>query len=417
MSREMKESGIGWVGKVPTDWNIIRGKYVLENHKDVVGSRVEDYERLALTLNGVIKRSKEDNEGLQPDKFDTYQILREDELVFKLIDLQNISTSRVGLSPYNGIVSPAYIIVKPKDEINSKFAEYYYLMLWMRAIFNQLGDAGVRSSLNANELLELSLPLPSLHEQHRIANFLDSKCSQIDEISEKIQKEIDTLEEYKKSVITEAVTKGLDPNVETKDSGIEWIGEIPVDWKLDKGKYIFEYLEKPIREDDGVITCFRDGEVTLRANRRTDGFTESLQEIGYQGIDVGDLIVHGMDGFAGSIGISDSRGKASPVLNNLGTKQNKRYYMYFLRMMAWKGVFISLSTGIRVRTCDTNWGKLREITYLLPPIDEQRTIADFIDSKTAQIEGAIKTKQQQLTILEEYKKSLIYEYVTGKKEV
>ena len=415
--REMKESGIGWVGQIPLNWNTIRGKFVLENHKDVVGSRVEDFERLALTLNGVIKRSKDDNEGLQPDKFDTYQILRINELVFKLIDLQNISTSRVGLSPYNGIVSPAYIIVKPKEELDPHFAEYYYLMMWMRAIFNQLGDAGVRSSLNVNELLELPLPLPSLQEQHHIADLLDVKCSRIDELSKKIQEEIDTLEEYKKSVITEAVTKGLDPNVKMKESGIDWIGCIPVDWKLDKGKYIFEYLEKPVREDDGVITCFRDGEVTLRSNRRTEGFTESLQEIGYQGIDVGDLIVHGMDGFAGSIGISDSRGKASPVLNNLGTKQNKRYYMYFLRMMAWKGVFISLATGIRVRTCDTNWGKLRTITYLLPPINEQNRIANYLYDKCEKIDAAVKTKQQQLLTLEEYKKSLIYEYVTGKKEV
>ena len=107
MSREMKDSGIEWAGQVPASWNVTRGKFLFQNHKDVVGARVEDFERLALTLNGVIKRSKDDNEGLQPAEFSSYQILRENELVFKLIDLQNISTSRVGLSPYTGIVSPA----------------------------------------------------------------------------------------------------------------------------------------------------------------------------------------------------------------------------------------------------------------------------------------------------------------------
>ena len=197
-----------------------------------------------------------------------------------------------------------------------------------------------------------------------------------------------------------------------RDSGLRWIGAIPKEWVVDKGKYLFRYLEKPVREDDGVITCFRDGEVTLRANRREEGFTESMKEIGYQGIDVGDLIVHGMDGFAGAIGISDSRGKASPVLNNLDTDYNKKYYMYLLRVMAMRGVFLALSTGIRVRTCDTNWGKLRELPYLVPSLSEQHRIADFLDSKCSQIDEISKKIQEEIDTLEEYKKSVITETVT-----
>ncbi len=131
------------------------------------------------------------------------------------------------------------------------------------------------------------------------------------------------LEQYKRSVITETVTKGLNPDAGMKDSGIQWIGQMPAHWNCIRGKYILRYMQKPVKEDDGVITCFRDGEVTLRSNRREEGFTMSDKEIGYQGIDVGDLVVHGMDGFAGAIGISDSRGKASPVLNVLETDQNK----------------------------------------------------------------------------------------------
>lgn len=137
---------------------------------------------------------------------------------------------------------------------------------------------------------------------------------------------------------------------------------------------------KPVREDDGVITCFRDGEVTLRSNRREEGFTMSDKEIGYQGIDVGDLVVHGMDGFAGSIGISDSRGKASPVLNVLDTDQCKRYIMYYLRSMAYSDVFLALATGIRVRSCDLRWNKLAELSYPVPPLDEQNAIVKHIDS-------------------------------------
>ena len=141
------------------------------------------------------------------------------------------------------------------------------------------------------------------------------------------------------------------------------------------------------------------------------------KEIGYQGIDVGDLVVHGMDGFAGAIGISDSRGKASPVLNVLDTKQNKRYIMYFLRSMAYSDVFLALATGIRVRSCDLRWNKLAELFYPIPPIEEQNLIVAHIDTALHKANNVISEKKDQLETLEAYKKSLIYEYVTGKKEV
>lgn len=197
--------------------------------------------------------------------------------------------------------------------------------------------------------------------------------------------------------------------VEMKESGIAWVGDIPFDWEVQKGKYCLKYIEKPVKEDDDVITCFRDGEVTLRKNRREDGFTISEKEIGYQGIDVGDLIVHGMDGFAGAIGISDSRGKASPVLNVLDTTHNKKFIMYYLRNMAYNGVFIALATGIRVRTCDTNWGKLKELPYILPPRQIQDRIVQCIDNRCAEIDAISSEIQEQINTLEEYKKSLIKE--------
>lgn len=242
MAREMKDSGIGWVHEIPNNWNIVRGKYLFSSQKKVVGTKVENYERLALTLNGVVKRSKEDNEGLQPDKFDGYQILQKDELVFKLIDLQNVSTSRVGLSPYDGIVSPAYIVLESNGNILPAFAEKYYLSMWMNEVFNALGDAGVRSSINAQELLDIYVPMPPIQEQHCISSFLDSKCSEIDALSADIQSEIDKLEEYKKSVITEAVTKGLDKNMEMKDSGVEWIGKIPKTFSIGALKYYIDSM-------------------------------------------------------------------------------------------------------------------------------------------------------------------------------
>ena len=188
---------------------------------------------------------------------------------------------------------------------------------------------------------------------------------------------------------------------EMKDSGIEWAGHIPQTWEIKRGKTILHLLERPVREDDGVITCFRDGEVTLRSKRREEGFTFSLQENGYQGIEPGDLVVHGMDGFAGAIGISDSRGKSTPVLSVMDSTENKRYIMYYLRCAAYCGLFMSLSTGIRVRSCDTNWNKLKNIIYIVPPIEEQNRISKFLDNEIARIDAVM---EQTRTSIEEYKK-------------
>lgn len=199
---------------------------------------------------------------------------------------------------------------------------------------------------------------------------------------------------------------------EMKNSDIEWIGEIPAEWNIRKGKWILKKLERQVEKSDGVITCFRDGEVTLRSNRREEGFTFSLQEDGYQGIESGDLVVHGMDGFAGAIGISDSRGKGSPVLNVMDSIQDKRYIMYYLRNMAYNGVFLALATGIRVRSCDTNWNKLKNLPYLVPALEEQKGVADYLDKKIAEIDAVIEKTKATIEEYKALKQSIITEAVT-----
>jgi type I restriction enzyme S subunit len=187
---------------------------------------------------------------------------------------------------------------------------------------------------------------------------------------------------------------------------------IPETWSVRRGKTILKLLNRPIRDDDEIITCFRDGEVTLRKNRREDGFTIALQETGYQGIEPGDLVVHGMDGFAGSIGISDSRGKATPVLNVMDSTQNKRYLMYYLRALAYKDVFMSLSTGIRVRSCDLRWNKLAVLPFLIPPIAEQNAIVSFLDDQVSQIDSLIQEAKASIEEYKQWKASTIFEAVT-----
>ena len=199
---------------------------------------------------------------------------------------------------------------------------------------------------------------------------------------------------------------------EYKDSGMPWLGEIPAHWDIERGKNILTLLDRSVKDDDEVITCFRDGEVTLRKNRREDGFTVSLQEIGYQGIEPGDLVVHGMDGFAGAIGVSDSRGKATPVLNVMDSPHNKRYLMYYLRMAAYKDVFLSLSTGIRVRSCDLRWNKLAVFPFLLPERSEQDVIVSYIDRELVKADVLIAEAKASIEEYKAWKASIIYEAVT-----
>lgn len=199
-----------------------------------------------------------------------------------------------------------------------------------------------------------------------------------------------------------------------KPSGIEWIGDIPDDWEVRRGKYTLDLLMRPIRDNDEIITCFRDGQVTRRSNRREDGFTFADKEIGYQGILKGDLVIHGMDGFAGAIGISDSDGKGSPVLNVCRPKNGSdtRYINYYLRTLALQNVFIALSTGIRERSCDLRWKKIAELLFTIPPLKTQQRIADYLDEKCGEIDATIAKQKESIEKLKAYKQSLISETVT-----
>lgn len=197
-----------------------------------------------------------------------------------------------------------------------------------------------------------------------------------------------------------------------KDSGIEWIKQIPNHWNITRGKNILQLMKRLPEQNDEVVTCFRDGEVTLRKNRREEGFTFSDKEIGYQGIKKGDIVIHGMDGFAGAIGISDSDGKGSPVLVVCTTKENARYIVYYLRVLADQGVFVALATGIRERSCDLRWNKIADLLFPIPEINEQYRIANYLDRKCAQIDAIIAKQQQIIEKLKEYKLSVITEAVT-----
>jgi type I restriction enzyme S subunit len=201
-----------------------------------------------------------------------------------------------------------------------------------------------------------------------------------------------------------------------KDSGVEWLGKIPTGWSTDKGKWLFIQNARPVRNEDNIVTCFRDGQVTLRSNRRTDGFTNALKEHGYQGIRKGDLVIHAMDAFAGAIGVSDSDGKSTPVYSACtpftDNQVNSFFYAYLLRNMAHTGFIESLAKGIRERSTDFRYNDFANLQFPLPTLPEQTAIAAFLDEKTVKIDTAIAQKEKMISLLKERKQILIQNAVT-----
>lgn len=421
--REMKDSGVDWIGEIPHDWEIVQTKRVFRSIKRVVGNQVGEYERLALTLNGVIKRSKEDNEGLQPEKFEGYQILKENELVFKLIDLENVKTSRVGLSSYTGLVSPAYIVLTNESKDN-RFYYYWFMFMYYNEVFNHLGGDGVRSALNVKDLIAIPVPFINKCKQHRIADYLDEKCSKIDAIIEKQQAVIENLKAYKLSVITEVVTKGLNPDTEMKDSEIDWIGVIPVHWSLCKLKYVTEIMRGKFnhrpRNDpkyyDGKYPFVQTGDVA-RASKFIETYSQTLNELGYSvskefpkgsicmtiAANVGDVAVLNFDAC-----FPDS------VVGFVPGEETHWNYLYYV-LSAMKQQFTQ--NAIISTQLNLNVEIIKEEFIPIVAYQEQLDIAQYLDNKCSAIENSILRKKDIIEKLTAYKKSLIFEVVTGKKEV
>lgn len=417
MARSMKDSGIIWIGHIPSDWKITRVKraFVRKNEK----AMQDDPVILSLARSGVKVRDISTNEGQIAESYYNYNPVCPGDLLLNPMDLY--SGANCSISEVSGVISPAYINLRALDGFNPVYYDYYFkTQYWVMAFFAH--GKGVsfdnRWTLSADALMNYYIPQPSEEEQNKIAVFLRDRCAEIDSVLDKTQKSIEEYKKLKQAVITDAVTRGVRQNRSYKQSKIEWLGQIPADWVECRIKNVIFPQEKPVMPDDEIITCFRDGVVTLRKNRREDGFTISFTEHGYQGVDVGDLVIHGMDAFAGAIGCSDSRGKTTPVVHVCKTSGDNRYFMYFLRSMAYGDILMDLSNGVRIRSSDyRNFAKLGVFGILNPPIEEQHEIADYLDRKCAEIDELVVKKEKYISELEQYKRSLIFNYVTGKKEV
>lgn len=418
--RAFKDSGIEWLGEIPQDWNVVKGFFLFVNKKEL-NSNFQCKTRLALTLNGVIEKDIGQNFGLNPLDFRTYQIFNYDDLVFKLIDLDNINTSRVGYVYKKGIMSSAYIRLIPKEKSCSKYFYYFYYSLYVKQIFNNIGT-GVRSTLNADELLSIKIPLPPLEEQKRIADFLDSKCAQIDNFCEKKQKLITLLNEKKQSLINECVTKGLDTNVTFKDSGVEYLGEIPQHWKLVRLGLILK-TSSGTTPDSGNDKYYKGGQIVwINSGDLNDGFLkDSKRKITQDALDdysvlkifdKDSLIIAMYGATIGKTAIL----KVNACVNQACCVLEKSawyntFYLFYL-FNRYKKELISMGSGGGQPNISQDI--IKNLKIPLPPLKEQEQIAQFLDSKISKIDKIIEKTKKQIKLIKEYKNTLINQAVCGR---
>lgn len=420
--REMKYSGIDWIGEIPKTWSVERTKYHFYNEKTIVGMFVDEYERLALTMKGVVKRSKDDANGLQPEKFDSYQILRKNELVFKLIDLQNVSTSRVGLSPYTGLVSPAYIVLKANGRVLPEFAEKYFLFLWKNEVFNFLGNDGVRSSLNASDLMNVPLVVPKLIEQKRIVDYLNRKCDSIEKVIQLLQDEIQELEQYRESVITEAVTKGIRKNVGFKQSGTAWCPQIPEQWTVTNPKALFYLRNQRASEGERQLTASQkfgimyQDEFMERENQKLVVVEKDFSILKH--VEPNDFVIS-MRSFQGGLEYSEISGSISSAYVMLIPNAELVYppfYRWFFKSSKYINAIQSTTNLVRDGQA-MRYANFVKVPLFIIPLDEQREVAEYLNEKIAKVDSILRGKSEEIEALNNYKKAIIYECVTGKKEV
>jgi len=414
--REMKDSGIEWIGTIPDNWDIMPNKYLMWKKKRICPVyNGEDI--ISLSMNGVIVRDL-DAGGKMPTSFDGYQYIESGNLLMCLFDI-DVTPRCIGLIKCNGLTSPAYSQFVLTSRANAGYYNYYYTMLDNDKTLVHLAK-NLRHSLTEEQLGTISTIVPPIAEQIKITDYLDKKCEEINSVVAQLQEEIEALEEYKRSVITEAVTKGLDPDVEMRDSGVQWIGEIPAHWITHPLYFYFgERKNKNALGLETNLLSLSYGKI-IRKDINSNGglLPESFNT--YNIIEKDDIIIRPTDlqndkrslrtGIAREHGIITSAYIAMKAIKAV----NPEYFHYLLHAYDVMKVFYNMGNGVRQ---GLNFSEFSRLMVFEPTIEEQNAIVAYLKEKCDEIDLAIAEKKQQIETIEEYKKSLIFEYVTGKKEV
>lgn len=420
--REMKNSGIEWIGEIPCDWKIERLQWHLSEIK-VSNNPIQTEQVLSLTNKlGVIPYEEKGNQGNKSKtNYSEYKLAYPGTIV---ANSMNIIIGSVGISKYFGCVSPAYYVFKPNQGENLGFINYVMQVQGFQRELRKYanGILEIRLRVSADNILKRPIMFPSMDEQIAITRFLDIKCAEIDSLQMDIQKEIETLEQYRSSIISETVTHGLNTNnIIFKESGISWVKSLPSSWKVIPAKYLFHNSDVRRHPDDELLTASqkygiitqdeymtRENSAIVLANKGLDNWKHVVPN---------DFIIS-LRSFQGGLEMSETTGCIT--WHYVVLKASKKIYHPYFKWLFKSAQYINALQG----TCnfirdgqDLRFSNFAQVPLFEPPYQEQKEIADYLDEKCAEIDKIINDKQSQLEKIEAYKKSLIYEYVTGKKEV
>lgn len=432
MSRAMKDSGIPWIGEIPKEWNV---SLIASCIKEVDCKNTDGKEDNALQFKmGTIISKRNGDSKYNPETLEAYNIVKVGDIIINGLNLSfDLISQRVGLVKENGVITSTYIAVRPTINISNEFLTYLFKAYDNCKAFHSMGR-GLRQTLSYGELRKYYVVLPLKEEQQRIAEFLDRKCVEIDEAIALQEEFIEELKSYKQSVITEAVTRGLNPNVKLKDSGIVWISMIPQGWKCEKVKHIISSISsgvsvnsEQIPATDKELGVLKTSSVSSNYFIPTENKRVDVEEMGRVSCPVkaDTIIVSRMNtpDLVGSAGYCDDN---IPNLylpdrlwqvETIKDRVSARYLWRFLISLSARYYYSSLSQGTSSSMQNISQSQFESAYVPVPPLTEQHQIANYLDEKCAEIDSLIAIKQQKIEELKEYKKSIIYEYVTGKKEV
>lgn len=422
-----KASGIAWLRDIPEHWEVVDTKRCFSFTKEIVGDNFINYRILSLSINGVIFRNVENNSGKQHSDIGTYQIIRPNSIVLCLFDM-DVTPRIVGHSDKTGIITSAYVNIIPKENINSKYYYYYFILQdFNKYLFSQ--GTGIRTTLTRSQFGSLKMALPSFEEQTTIANFLDYKTAKIDRFIRKKKQLIKLLNEQKAGIINYAVTKGLNPHVNTKLSGMEWLGDIPEHWEVIKLNGICDFVRgnSTFKKDEllskGKYVALQYGK-TYKVNEVDEEFQFYVNEEFYkesQIVNHGDIIIVSTSETIEDLGHSVFYSRndlgllgGEQILLKPHTRKVNGKYLYYCGKVFTKDLR-KYATGVKVYRFNIN--DLKTIYTTVPPLSEQVAIVSHIEKETTIINQTISTIEKEIALVQEYRTALIAEAVTGKIDV
>ena len=405
-----KDSGVGWIGEIPSHWSCVPFRRIAKVQCNLVRPSEN------LTMFQISPDSIEKNSGkiiktrtVEEAKVDSdnHRFYKGQILYSKIRPLLN----KVTIAPYDGLCSADMYPISTIE--NTEYVMYYMLSeAFLSSVKNIVADRVKMPKINQDELKNTDFVIPPFSEQQVIVDYLKDKTLKIEQYVSARERERELLDSLEQSEIANVVTRGLNPNVRMKDSGIFWVPQIPSHWKTTKLKHILVKLHREKSEDAELLVCSNKGKVIKKGDTKM-GLVADNNDI-YQGVCKGDLLIHGMDTWHGAIAISDYDGMCTPVVHVCDSNQNKKFVAFYLQFMALSKVFKLISNGVRQNTSDfRSWDKVGAIPIMLPPLEEQQAIVDYIEAKLSKIDSCMADLQTEIDYLKEFKQRLISDVVTG----